>query len=230
MDILLKGVVGSTAYGLATPESDVDYMGVYMEPKETFLGLRLVQEKDFTVHNTSDELDTTYHEVGKFLRLALKSNPSIMELLWLPNVLYTEISDFGLELLDCRHWFASAPLVKSAYLGYATQQFKLLERDGNFGSDMKKRTEKHARHLYRLLLQGFELYRTGELSVQLDAFDVAKVREFGQRVAAGDLDLARTEMAYYEEQFSTKQPHVREEPNEKAANSLLIDFRSRGFR
>ena len=225
MDILLKGVVGSTAYGLATPESDVDYMGVYMEPKESFLGLRLVQEKDLTVHNTSDELDTTFHEVGKFFRLALKSNPSIMELLWLPKVLYTDISDFGLEILDSRHWFASAPLVRDAYLGYATQQFRLLERDGNFGSDMKKRTEKHARHLYRLLIQGFELYRTGELSVQLDAFDVIKVREFGQRVAAGDLDLARKELAYYEEQFKEKQPHVRHEPNEKAANSLLVSFR-----
>lgn len=225
MDILLKGVVGSTAYGLATPESDVDYMGVYVEPKETFLGLRLVQEKDLTAHNTSDELDTTYHEVGKFFRLALKSNPSIMELLWLPRYLYEDISDRGLALIDSRHWFASADLVKGAYLGYATQQFKLLARDGNFGSDMKKRTEKHARHLYRLLIQGFELYRTGELSVQLDAFDVAKVRDFGQRVAAGDLDLAAREMAYYEEQFNQKQPHVRHEPNIKAANNLLLSFR-----
>jgi hypothetical protein len=59
----------------------------------------------------------------------------------------------------------------------------------------------------------------------LDAFDVAKVREFGQRVAQGDLDLAKTEMEYYEAQFRGTLPKVREEPNIKAANSLLIEFR-----
>jgi predicted nucleotidyltransferase len=200
-------------------------MSVYREPQETFLGLHPPLERSLTVHTTSDARDITAHEVGKFMRLALKSNPSILELLWLPDWAYEHISIQGEYLLDSRHWFASAELVKNAYLGYATQQFKLLERDGNFGSDMKKRTEKHARHLYRLLLQGFDLYRTGALSVQLDAFDVAKVREFGQRVGQGDLDLAKTEMEYYEAQFRGTRPKVREEPNIKAANSLLIEFR-----
>ena len=231
MDYILRGLVGSNAYGLATPESDVDYLGIYMEPQESFLGLRLVQEKDFTIHDTSDTLDTTLHEVGKVMRLALKSNPSILELLWLPAWAYTHISRHGDVLLDCRHWFASAVLVRGAYLGYATQQFKLLERRGDFGPDLKKRTEKHARHLYRLLIQGFDLYRTGELCVQLDAFDVAKVREFGHRVGnLGELDLAKAELEYYEAQFNEKQPHVRHEANWEAANSLLIEFRKEGFK
>lgn len=222
---ILRGIVGSCAYGLATPESDVDVMGVYLESQETFLGLQLVQDKDLTVHTTSDTRDETYHEAGKFMRLALKSNPSILELLWLPDWAYEHISPAGEWLLDSRHWFASAELVKNAYLGYATQQFKLLERRGDFGSDMKKRTEKHARHLYRLLIQGFGLYRTGELCVELDAFEIAKVREFGQRVGQGDLDLAKSELEYYEAQFKEKQPHVRYEPNREAAETLLINMR-----
>lgn len=229
--VLIRGIVGSCAYGLSTPESDVDIMGVYTEPQETFLGLRLVQDKDFTVHTTSDLRDQTFHEVGKFMRLALKSNPSILELLWLPDWAYEHLSVQGEYLLDCRHWFASAELVKNAYLGYATQQFKLLERRGDFGSDMKKRTEKHARHLYRLLIQGFGLYRSGELDVELNELDVARVREFGHRVGnLGDLDFATRELADYERQFSEKQPHVRHEPNIKAANSLLIEFRKEGFK
>lgn len=229
MNVLLRGIVGSNAYGLATPDSDVDIMGVYMAPVDEFLGLDIPKDGDLTVHTVSDLRDHTFHEVGKFMRLALKSNPSILELLWLPDWAYEEISPLGEWLIDSRHWFASAELVKNAYLGYATQQFKLLERRGDFGSDMKKRTEKHARHLYRLLLQGFDLYRTGELTVQLDAFDVAKVKEFGQRVAAGDLDLARTELAYFETQFKDKQPHVRWEPNIEAANSLLLSMRKQGW-
>lgn len=230
MDVLLRGIVGSQAYGLATPDSDVDYMAVYLEPQETFLGLRLIQDRDLTVHNTSETIDTTAHEVGKFMRLALKSNPSILELLWLPKRCYTHISVHGEDLLDNRHWFASAELVKNAYLGYATQQFKLFERDGNFGSDMKKRTEKHARHLYRLLLQGFGLYRTGELAVELGSIESKMVREFGYRVANGDIDHAKKEMAIFEDLFNEKQPHIRWEPNVKAANSLLVSIRKEGYR
>lgn len=227
MNILIEGVVGSQSYGLATPESDIDYMGVYLEPRDTFLGLHPVLEKDLTVHSTSDDKDTTFHEVGKFMRLALKSNPSILELLWLPDEQYTEISDDGYALIDCRHWFASATLVKNAYLGYATQQFKLLERRGDFGSDMKKRTEKHARHLYRLLIQGFGLYRTGRLDVRLTDEEAIWVREFGYRVGhENDLDLARAEMTQYERWFDEKQPHVRDEPNVEAANTLLLNIRN----
>ena len=231
MDILIQGVVGSQAYGLATPESDVDYMGIYMEPSDAFWGLRLFQDKDFTVHTTSDEKDFTIHEVGKFMRLALKSNPSILELLWLPPECYTHVSVHGEQLIDARHWFASAELVKNAYLGYATQQFKLLERRGDFGSDMKKRTEKHARHLYRLLIQGFGLYRTGRLDVALNGVEAMDVRAFGYEVGQeGNLDLAKQRLAYYEREFNEKRPHVRYEPNVKAAESLLKEFRREGHR
>lgn len=223
MNTILKGVVGSTAYGLATPESDIDYMGVYMEPQETFLGLRLVQEKDLTIHTTSDAQDVTYHEIAKFCRLALKSNPSILELLWLPE--YTLLEGPGEWLVESRHWFASAKLVKDAYFGYATQQFKLLERRGDFGSDMKKRTEKHARHLLRLLVQGFGLYRTGELSVRLEPHEADMVREFGERVAAGNLELAQYELSYYEDMFKMKKPHVRYEPLTDAVETMLINAR-----
>lgn len=230
MDILIQGVVGSQAYGLATPESDVDYMGIYMEPSESFWGLRLFQDKDFTVHTTSDESDFTLHEVGKFMRLALKSNPSILELLWLPADCYTHVSTLGEYLIDARHWFASAELVKNAYLGYATQQFKLLERRGDFGSDMKKRTEKHARHLYRLLIQGYGLYRTGRLDVALNGVEAMDVRAFGYEVGhEGNLDLAKQRLAYYEREFNEKRPHVRYEPNVEAAESLLKQFRREGF-
>lgn len=231
MNILIQGVVGSQAYGLATPESDVDYMGIYMEPINYFLGLRLIQDKDLTLHTTSNTKDLTAHEVGKFIRLALKSNPSILELLWLPEWAYTEVSPQGEALIDNRHWFASAELVKNAYLGYASQQFKLFERDGNFGSDMKKRTEKHARHLYRLLHQGYNLYRTGVLEVELSAADAMLVREFGYRVGhEQEFDLARSEMAKYEAWFNERQPHVRHEANWDAANELLISFRQEGYK
>jgi len=229
MDTILRGIVGSCAYGLSTPESDVDIMGIFLEPRDSFLGLNPFDDKNSTVHTTSDLRDHTFHELGKFMRLALRSNPSILELLWLPDWAYEHVSVLGEQLLDCRHWFASADLVKNAYLGYATQQFKLLKNRGDFGSDMKKRTEKHARHLYRLLIQGFGLYRTGSLVVELSDLDAALVRDFGYRVGNGEISLAETAIAVFEDSFVRTNPAIRLEPNRTAANTFLVEARKNGY-
>ena len=68
-DVLLSGVVGSTAYGLATEDSDVDWLGVYAAPTEKILGLHPPQE---SIVSTAP--DITYHEAGKYCRLAPDEN------------------------------------------------------------------------------------------------------------------------------------------------------------
>jgi hypothetical protein len=35
---ILQGIVGSTAYGLATPTSDIDRMGVFVAPTKEIVG------------------------------------------------------------------------------------------------------------------------------------------------------------------------------------------------
>ena len=37
--LLFKAVTGSRAYGTDTPESDTDYRGVFVMPRENFFGL-----------------------------------------------------------------------------------------------------------------------------------------------------------------------------------------------
>lgn len=159
---LLEGVVGSTAYGLATPESDIDTLGLFASPTRQLLGLRPPAE---TV--TSHDPDACWHEAGKFVRLALNVNPTVYEVLWLPR--YTAMTALGAELVDIRGAFLSAGRVKDSYLGYARSQFKrLTERnDGTFGSDTRNRAEKHARHMARLIRQGKQLYTTGDLTVNV---------------------------------------------------------------
>lgn len=165
--LLLSGIVGSQAYGLATPESDVDRLGVYAAPTRDFHGLTTPLE---SVVFKAPEPDATYHEAAKMCRLMMNSNPSVMELLWLPTDLYETKTDLGLALIDIRQSFPSKDRVRRAYLGYATTQFdKLLRRgDGSFSADLRKRTAKHATHLLRLLHQGFGLYSTGRLQVKVD--------------------------------------------------------------
>jgi uncharacterized protein len=159
-NLILEGIVGSQAYGLETPESDEDRKGIFVESTEKILGLGKVTET-YTKYNP----DVEHHEIGKFIKLALAANPTILEMLFLDN--YTVLEPLGKSLVDMRESFLSNRVAKT-YGGYAWQQAERLQRrEGDFGSDLKKRYAKHARHCFRLLDQGEQLMRTGELRVRV---------------------------------------------------------------
>lgn len=217
-NILLAGVVGSHAYGLATPESDVDTLGMFAATTNRFFGLRQPQES-----YVSNDPDVTYHEVGKTLRLMMQCNPTVLELLWLNN--YTIRTDLGSRLIELRWAVLSEKRVRNAYLGYATEQFRRLKErgDGSFSADTRKRTAKHARHMYRLIYQGFTLYSMGVLPVRLS--EPEKFRDFGDAVAAGDIDLADKTLSTFEEKFNNTTTILRPGPDEQILESWLQDVR-----
>jgi predicted nucleotidyltransferase len=196
LNVLLSGIVGSTAYGLAHEGSDIDVLGVFATRTNDLLGLR--QPSDSVV--TKDP-DTTFHEAKKFCRLVLNGNPSVTEALWLPEELYQTRTALGDELIGIRSAFLSATRIRSAYFGYAVSQFERLRKrgDGTFSPDTAKRTAKHARHMYRLLHQGFELWSTGNLTVQVS--DPAACREFGERIESGEVSLAEATLLSFGERF-----------------------------
>lgn len=221
MNILLQGVVGSTAYGLATPESDVDRLGMYAAPTVQFHGLHPPVDKRASVVRT--EPDITLHEAGKFAKLALGGNPTVMELLWLDE--YEVETELGYQAILIRKAFLSAPRVRDAYLGYASQQFhRLKERgDGSFGSDLRKRTAKHARHLMRLCHQGFILYASGRLVIRLQQPDL--FRNFGEQVADGDINAAQNMLAGYENNFDNTVSALPSSPDEERVEKWLREVR-----
>lgn len=205
------GVVGSNAYGLAGAHSDVDRLGVFAVPTVELHGLARPAETRVT-----HEPDVTVHEAAKFCRLALAGNPTVTELLWLPDRLYETRTPLGDALIAIRSRFLSARRIRDAYLGYATKQFRLLSnREGGYD----KRVAKHARHLMRLCHQGLHAYRTGEIRVTLD--EPRTFVEFGERVAAGDLDLARAMLATHEAAFATAAPAVPDQPDVDAVEAWL---------
>ena len=182
---LLLGIVGSHAYGMARPDSDIDRLGVYAAPTIEFHGLRPPTGKQATRHTTDPDL--TMHEAAKYAGLALACNPTVMELLWLPS--YELCTTLGGRLIELRSSVLSAKRVSDAYLGYATQQFKQLERAGRFPNVPVSRIAKHGRHLLRLTEQGTHLWVTGQLVLKVP--DAKRVFDFGDRVADGDVDAAR---------------------------------------
>lgn len=181
---LLIGVVGSTAYGLATAHSDEDRLGVYLADPEDVFGLHGPQV--LTGSRVTTGPDVTLHELYKFATLALKGNPTVSELLWLDR--YTVRTEAGDALIALRDAFVSTEAVRKSYGGYALQQArKLLSRHeagkGGFSSDVARRTAKHARHCLRLIRQAHGLLSTGHLTI-----DVTPLRD--ELFAAGELAAA----------------------------------------
>lgn len=166
-NIILEGVTGSTAYGLATENSDLDIKGVYLLPTSKVLSIRFNPDK-----TTKDHVDPdwVYHEIGKFMKLTAGGNPTLTELLFLEE--YTVLTPIGKMLVDNRHIFLSTKATMDAYRGYALGQAKRLSKrqeEGleGYNSALKNRFAKHTRHCFRLLLQCRQLLETGTLTVKV---------------------------------------------------------------
>ncbi len=218
-NVLLSGIVGSTAYGLAREGSDVDRLGIFAAPTVEVAGLDWHHDRE--THVTTKP-DSTMHEVGKWVRLALKGNPTITELTWLPPDLLDHVDPvFGARLIGMRTAFLSDRGVRSAYGGYARQQAHRLQGrgDGSFSSDTRKRTTKHARHLLRLLRQGRELLTTGQLTVRVE--DPADYFAFDDMTPEQMIAVYEREDALFGEARSV----LPDEPDRDAAREFLNDVR-----
>lgn len=217
-DVILAGVVGSTAYGLNRPDSDVDRLGVYTAPIDSLFGLYPPRET-FVRFGP----DVTYHEAAKMCRLLMSCNPSVVELLWLPEDLYEVKTPLGQDLVDMRHAFLSAAKVRNAYLGYATSQFeRLFRRPAEPAGDRQHKLAKNARHILRLLDQGLQLYSTGLLTVKVD--DPQRYFDFGVEVANQPLQAEAT-LGAYEDRFDAATSPLRQYADVDAINNWLVALR-----
>jgi hypothetical protein len=152
--VIYRCVIGSRAYGLDSPESDTDRRGIYLPPADLQWSLYGVPEQ-----LENDENQEAYWELQKFLIMALKANPNILECLYTPIVeLVTPIAQ---ELLDMRATFLSR-IVYQTYNGYVMSQFKRMQADIRNHGQVKW---KHVMHLIRLLLSGIHVLREGYVQV-----------------------------------------------------------------
>lgn len=155
--IVYRCIVGSQAYGLSREGSDIDRRGVYVPSAELEWSIYGVPEQ--IEHPENEEC---YWEIKKFLTLALKSNPNILECLFTPLVEHSD--EIGDELRAKRNIFLSK-LAYQTYNGYVMSQFKKLEQDLRTQGQIKW---KHAMHLIRLLLQGITILEERTLPVHVE--------------------------------------------------------------
>lgn len=155
--VIYRCVVGSQAYGLDEPGSDYDRRGIYLPYADQHWSLFGVPEQLEDLANQE-----CYWEIQKFLTLALRANPNILECLYTPLV--EEASPLARELLDMSEAFLSLHVYQT-YNGYVASQFKKLEQDLRTHGTFRW---KHAMHLIRLLLSGITILREGFVPVRVE--------------------------------------------------------------
>jgi hypothetical protein len=121
--IIFMGIAGSHAYGLNTPESDIDYRGVCIPPMNYFTGLRQFEQKD---SGWGEGVDKVVYSISKFVQLASKCNPNIIEQLWLPDDCIIKSTPLWERLVGIRDEFLTKQ-ARHTYSGYAYSQIKRIQ-------------------------------------------------------------------------------------------------------
>jgi len=206
-------VVGSRAYGLAGPDSDVDRRGVFVVPTHLFWGLDKPPS-----YVDGPEPEQSSWELERFCVLGLAANPTVLECLWSP--LADVVTDVGRELIALRESFLSRRLAQT-YGAYARDQFTKLEATRRRTGTVKG---KQAMHMLRLLMAGAHVLSTRQILVDLTA-----MRDRFLAVKRGEVswDEIRAWASALEDELdrAAQATTLPAEPDRPAVNDFLIRTR-----
>lgn len=169
---------GSVAHGTYIPNDDPlsfddkDLIGICIPPAEYYVGLEQFGSRG-TQEIMVDPWDVVIYEHRKALQLLAKGNPNMLCMLWAPAAFTTRHTAAGRALLERRNLFATKAAFP-AFRGYAKSQLKKMQKGVYHGYMGEKRRAlvdqfgydtKNASHLIRIMRQGIDFMRTGELEV-----------------------------------------------------------------
>ena len=231
---ILRGTVGSTVHGLHIEDGleDRDEMGVCLEPIEAAMGVyapfeqfiyRSAAEREgrHDAPSQGGDLDLTIYSLRKYMRLALKGNPTVIQLLFVPPDKLQTGDARGFQLRELAPYIVSRR-AGVAYLGYLhAQRQRLLGERGNGGHGQPRRglvdkfgfDVKYAMHMLRLGIQGVELLSTGRLTLPIAEPERAWL--FGVRQGKESIDICLTRAGELEKELRdlvTTSP-IRDEPD-----------------
>lgn len=234
--LVFATISGAHLYGFASADSDYDLRGVHVLPASEVLRLRAGRETIETdLVDEGLEIDLVTHDAKKFFGLMLKRNGYVLEQLYSPLVLHTspeheELLAIGRQCVTRHH--------AHHYLGFADTQWKL------FAKEIPPRI-KALLYLYRVLLTGIHLMRTGRIESNLTALNeearLPVVAELIARKQAGaeKSTLEGTEVDFHAAEYrrlvalleqSSKASDLPEEPTaHDALDDLLLRLRLRSL-
>jgi predicted nucleotidyltransferase len=117
-------VVGSQSYGLNTKDSDTDYKGLCIPPKEYYISfLNKFEQAEFKKPNP----DCCIFNLVKWMKLAVDNNPSVIEILWTDPEHYVLTSSYWDKIIQHREKILSKN-IRFRFGGYAFSQLKKMNR------------------------------------------------------------------------------------------------------
>jgi uncharacterized protein len=232
--LLFATISGAHLYGFPSPDSDFDLRGAHVLPLEKIVGLDVHDE---TVQDARVieglEMDIVSHDVRKFFSLLLKKNGYVLEQLFSPLIVQTTPQHAELKTIarGCitRHH-------SHHYFGFAETQWKLFLKES-------PRRVKPLLYVYRVLLTGIHLMRTGEIEANLvtlnEEFRLPYIADLVARKLAGPekSTLDDADIAFHESEYqrlrgelqaahdASRLPELPSEETRAALNDLLIRIR-----
>jgi uncharacterized protein len=235
--LVFATISGAHLYGFPSPDSDYDLRGAHVLPLREVVGLDAGRETvESSTLDEGVEVDLVTHDVFKFFSLMLKKNGYVLEQLYSPLVVETtpehmELKAIG-KLCITRHH-------SHHYFGFSETQWRLFEKE-------EPRRVKPLLYVYRVLLTGIHLMRTGEVEANLRHLNeearLSHVDDLIARKLAGpekstineaDLEFHRQEYERLRAMLKTAEESstLPESPQARPAlNDLLIRLRCRSDR
>lgn len=196
--LLFATISGAHLYGFPSPDSDFDLRGVHLLPAREVLGL-LPQRDTIAVEGMRGdlELDLVTHDAHKFFSMLLKRNGYVLEQLYSPLVVqrspeFEELREIALGCITRHH--------SHHYLGFAATQWGLFEKES-------PPRVKPLLYVYRVLLTGIHLMRTGRVEANLlvlnEEFGLPYIGELVARKVGGQekSTLETPELGFYRAEY-----------------------------
>ena len=266
--LLFATISGAHLYGFPSPDSDFDLRGAHVLPLDAVVGLDV---RDETVEDSRVieglEMDIVSHDVRKFFALLLKKNGYVLEQLFSPLIVHTTPEHEELKAIcspypqPLSHPMGEGSVGSSTspnplpgrggegvitkhhshhYFGFAETQWKLFLKES-------PRRVKPLLYVYRVLLTGIHLMRTGEVEANLvtlnEEFHLPYIADLVSRKLAGPekSKLEDADIAFHESEYqrlrgelqaahdASQLPELPSEQTRVVLDDLLVRVRTRGL-
>jgi len=114
---------GSRAYGFSNPESDYDYRGVFIAPRQSLFDLGFASQRESKESKDGKNGEKVLFEIRKLFQLMCDNNPNTIEFLFVPDDCILSTSDLWNQVIKKRSIFLSKK-VRYSFSGYAIAQMK----------------------------------------------------------------------------------------------------------
>ena len=253
--LLFATISGAHLYGFPSPDSDFDLRAAHVLPLEKVVDLDVHDE---TVEDSRVieglEMDIVSHDVKKFFGLLLKKNGYVLEQLFSPLIVHTTPEHTELKEICRTKKFDTSPLPplpgragegnqtgvitrhhSHHYFGFAETQWKLFDKE-------RPRRVKPLLYVYRVLLTGIHLMRTGKVEANLvtlnETFRLPYIADLIARKQSGEnTTLEEADVVFHQREYerlrgelqaahdASQLPELPSDETRKALNNLLVRVR-----